>query len=365
MFYFCLMVGNQKPNEILKARGTATRPAVRYDSLTRSSEADGWDIPDEDFVLKTEVTCETPRSVIARNTSPDISFDRSINPYRGCEHGCVYCFARPSHAYLGLSPGLDFESKIIAKPNAADVLVKELSRRSYACRPLAIGTNTDPYQPIEAKMRIMRSILQVLRDWNHPVSIVTRGHTILRDLDILSTMAERRQTAVGVSVTTLDAALARKLEPRAPPPVVRLRMIRELANAGIPVRAMIAPVIPVLTDADLEALLQATRDAGATRASMMPIRLPLEVAPLFRDWLERHVPGQAKHIMNQIQAMRGGRDNDPRFGSRMRGEGVHAQLLRQRFRLALKRLGFKTDSQNLDCSKFAPPPRAGDQLSLF
>ena len=315
------MLPPRDPDERLKARGTDTRPDGRFEPHQRIREADGWDIPEESRLLRTQVTMERPRSIITRNTSPDISFDRSINPYRGCEHGCIYCYARPTHAYLGLSPGLDFETLITAKPDAAALLARELGRPGYRPAPIALGTNTDPYQPIEAKLAIMPGILRVLSDWNHPLSLVTRGATVLRDLDLLGDLAARRLVAVGVSVTSLDPATCRTLEPRAPAPAMRLRMIEGLARAGVPVRVMVAPVIPVLTDHEIERILQAARDAGATMASMIPVRLPLEVAPLFRDWLETHHPGKAAHVMTRIQAMRGGRDNDPRFGSRMRGEG--------------------------------------------
>ncbi|KRW94599.1 PA0069 family radical SAM protein [Paracoccus sp. MKU1] len=355
----------RNPDEILRARGTDSRPAARFEPYESAREHDGWDIPEEQSLLRTEITQERARSIIARNTSPDIPFDRSINPYRGCEHGCIYCFARPSHAYLGLSPGLDFETRIVAKPNAPELLEAEIGRRSYAVAPIAFGTNTDPYQPIEAKLGIMRGCLQVLHDWNHPLSLVTRGATVMRDTDLLGAMAAKGQVMVGISLTTLDADLARQMEPRAPAPATRLRMIRVLSDAGVPVRVMVAPVIPVLTEHELERIMQAARDAGASAASMIPIRLPLEVAPLFRDWLERHQPGKAAHVMARVKAMRGGRDNDPRFGKRMRGEGHEADLLHQRFRLARKRLGLAREAEVLDCSRFGPPPRAGDQLSLF
>lgn len=359
------MLPPRDPDQRLKARGTDTRPDGRFEAQRRERVHDGWDIPEESHLLRTEVVTERPRSIITRNTSPDISFDRSINPYRGCEHGCIYCYARPSHSYLGLSPGLDFETKITAKPDAAELLARELAQPSYKPAPIALGTNTDPYQPVEAKLAIMPGILRVLRDWNHPVTLVTRGQTVLRDLDLWAEMAAKDQAAVGVSVTTLDADLARALEPRAPAPATRIRMIRELARAGIPVRVMVAPVIPVLTEPEIEAILTAAREAGASTASMIPLRLPFEVAPLFRDWLERHRPGMAAHVMNRVQAMRGGRDNDPRFGHRFKGEGIEAQLALQRFRLARRRLGYAEGSPALDCTRFGPPPKAGDQLSLF
>ncbi|WP_347266843.1 PA0069 family radical SAM protein [Paracoccus sp. (in: a-proteobacteria)] len=355
----------RNPDEILRARGADSRPAARYERLHGEREDDGWDIPEAQSLLRTEVAEERARSIISRNASPDIPFDRSVNPYRGCEHGCIYCFARPSHAWLGLSPGLDFETRLTAKPNAPELLAAEIGRRGYAVAPIAFGTITDPYQPIEASRGIMRGCLQVLHDWNHPLSLVTRGALVLRDLDLLAAMAARGQAAVGVSVTTLDAALARQMEPRAPTPETRLRMIRALSDAGVPVRVMVAPVIPVLTEPEMERILLAARDSGARAASMIPLRLPLEVAPLFRDWLERHHPGRAGHVMARVRAMRGGRDNDPRFGSRMRGEGVEAELLQQRFRLACRRLGLARTGEVLDCSRFAPPPAAGQQLALF
>lgn len=353
------------PDEILKARATVSRPKGRFESVETERVSDGWDIPEERSLVRTEVAIERPRGIITRNTSPDIPFDRSLNAYRGCEHGCIYCFARPFHSYLGLSPGLDFETKLTAKATAAEVLAREIARPGYKVAPIALGTATDPYQPIEASHAVTRSVLTVLRDWNHPASLTTRGQTVLRDLVILSEMAARRQMTVGISLTTLDPKLARSLEPRAPTPATRLRMIAELSAAGVPVRVQVAPVIPVLTEPELEAILAAAREAGARHASMIPLRLPHEVAPLFRDWLARNAPGRAAHVMARVQAWRGGRDNDPRFGSRMRGEGVEAELLRQRFRLARRRLGFDERVEPLDCSRFGPPPATGDQLSLF
>ncbi|MGA0616836.1 PA0069 family radical SAM protein [Paracoccus sp. KR1-242] len=353
------------PEERLRARGADTRPDARFEPYQRIRESDGWDYPEDPVLLRTEVTIEQARSIIARNTSPDITFDRSVNPYRGCEHGCIYCFARPSHAYLGLSPGLDFETRITAKPNAPDLLAAEIGRRGYAVAPIAFGTNTDPYQPAEARLGIMRACIGVLSDWNHPMTLVTRGATVMRDVELLGDMAGRRLVTAGVSLTTLDAQLSRDLEPRAPSPTTRLKMIECLARAGVPVRVMAAPMIPVLNEHELERILTAARDAGASTAAMIPVRLPLEVAPLFRDWLDRHRPGMAAHVMSRIQAMRGGRDNDPRFGARMRGEGIEAELLHKRFKLAKKRLGLDGQSPVLDCSLFAPPPRSGDQLSLF
>lgn len=365
VFHPWRMLPPRDPDEILKARGAAHRPAGRFEPYQLAREPDGWDRPPDETLLRTEVTTEVPRRIITRNQSPDVPFDRSVNPYRGCEHGCIYCFARPTHAWLGLSPGLDFETRIIAKPAAPKLLEAEIARPGYAVAPIAFGTNTDPYQPAETRLAIMRGCLQVLHDWNHPLSIVTRGRTILRDLDLIGAMAARGQVFVGISLTTLDAALARQMEPRAPAPATRFKMIRALADAGVRVRIMLAPMIPALTDHEIESLLSAARAAGAATASMIPIRLPHEVAPLFRDWLDRHHPGRTAHVMSRIRAMRGGRDNDPRFGHRMRGEGVEAELMHQRFRLARRRLGYDTESPPLDASRFAPPPRAGDQLALF
>lgn len=359
------MLPPRNPDEKIKARGSDTRPEGRFELHQRVRESDGWDIDEEETLLRTDVVTEQPRSIITRNTSPDIAFDRSINPYRGCEHGCIYCYARPSHAYLGLSPGLDFETKITAKPNAAKLLEREIARKSYRVAPIAMGTNTDPYQPVESKMVIMPGILRVLRDWNHPVTLVTRGRTVLRDLDLWAELAAKNQAAIGISITTLDPELSRAMEPRAPAPATRLKMVHDLARAGIPVRVMVAPVIPVLTEPEIENILKAAREAGATTASMIPLRLPHEVAPLFRDWLDRYRPGMAAHIMNRVQAMRGGKDNDPRYGHRFKGAGNEFELTRQRFRLARKRLAYKEGGPPLDCTGFGPPPRKGDQLSLF
>ncbi|MCE5974560.1 PA0069 family radical SAM protein [Sinirhodobacter sp. WL0062] len=353
------------PRQRLKARGAANAPVGRFEPYLREWVHDGWEIIEEERLVRTEVSVERPRSVITRNTSPDVPFDRSINPYRGCEHGCIYCFARPSHGYLGLSAGLDFETKLVARPEAPVVLERELRRRGNEVAPIAIGTNTDPYQPLEAKMGVMRGLLEVLSAHNHPVTIVTRGAGVLRDLDILADMAARRLVHVGVSVTTLDADLARKMEPRAPAPATRIRMIRELSRAGIPVRVMAAPMIPGLTDHELEAILTEARRAGARAAGMLLLRLPNEVAPLFADWLERHVPLRAERVLGAIADMRNGQLNDPRFTSRMTGEGIEADLLAQRFAVSCRRLGFAQDLGTLDCTRFAPPPKAGDQLSLF
>jgi DNA repair photolyase len=347
------------------ARGTQAQPAPRFEATRREWEDDGWDLPEEERTVVREVAVERPRSVISWNTSPDLGFDRALNPYRGCEHGCIYCYARPTHAYLGLSPGLDFETRLVARPDAPQVLARELGRKGYKVAPLCLGSNTDPWQPVEAERGITRGVLEVLHDWRHPVTITTRGTLIERDLDILAPMAAEGLVQVGVSITTLDARLARAMEPRAPTPKRRLHIIARLAQAGVPVRLMLAPVIPGLTDHEMEAVMGAARAAGAAAAWWSLLRLPHEVSPLFRDWLDRHRPEAAAKVMSRLQAMRGGRDNDATFGRRFAGEGPVATLLRQRFRLAERRLGFTPGLPPLDCSRFRPPQRPGDQLSLF
>lgn len=349
----------------LRARGSATNPAGRFEPHGREVEHDGWDIPEDERLLRTEVREDRPRSLINYVASPDLPFDRTINPYRGCEHGCTYCFARPGHSYLGLSPGLDFETKLLAKPGAAQVLGRELARRSYRPATIAIGTNTDPYQPIEARYRIMRGILEVLSDWNHPVGIVTKGTLIERDIDILSDMARRNLVHVGISVTTLDPALSRSMEPRVPLPARRIATISRLAAAGVPVRIMASPVVPVLTEPELEAILAAGAGAGAGAASWILLRLPYEVAPLFRDWLARAYPGRAAHILNRLREMRGGADYDAEWGKRMRGEGPYAAIIARRFAVASRKFGLDRPLPPLDPGRFAPPPQPDQQLSLF
>lgn len=357
--------GDQRlPAEIRRGRGAATNFAGRFEPYARVRVDDGWDLPEDVQVLRTEVALEQPRRILTRNSSPDIPFDRSINPYRGCEHGCVYCFARPTHAYLGLSPGLDFETRLVAKPTAPRLLAAELSRRSYAPAPIGIGTNTDPYQPLEARLGIMRGVLEVLRDFRHPVSIVTKGTLIERDLDLLAPMAADGLVQVAVSVPTLDRNLARSMEPRAAAPERRLRVIGALAAAGVPVRVMVAPVIPGLTEHELEAILAAAREAGARAAAYVALRLPMEVAGLFAEWLERSQPGRAAKVMAAVREMHGGRDYDPAWGRRMTGEGVRADLLRSRFRLARSRLGLDRPLPALRRDLFRVPGKA-EQLSLF
>ncbi|HKX22120.1 MAG TPA: PA0069 family radical SAM protein [Rhizorhapis sp.] len=314
--------------------------------------------------LRTTVTVEHPKTILARNKSPDIAFDRSINAYRGCEHGCIYCFARPTHAFHDLSPGIDFESRLFAKPDAPKLLLAELSKRGYRPAPIAMGTNTDPYQPIEKDWRITRDCIRILRDCRHPLIITTKSDRVLRDLDLLSDMAKDGLVAVGISVTSLDPRIARTLEPRAPRPAKRLEAIRQIAAAGIPAHVNVAPVIPAITDHEMENILEAAALAGANSASFIIVRLPYEVAPLFRAWLEEHFPDRLAKVMGIINDIRGGRDNDPQFGSRMRGQGVWAELLRTRFRKACVRYGLNTAERlGLRTDLFRPP--AGDQMELF
>jgi DNA repair photolyase len=353
-----------------KGRGAVSNSVSRFDRLTRHSEPDGWAGDDDLPTLRTEVSIERLRSVISYNRSPDLPFDRSINPYRGCEHGCVYCFARPSHAYLGLSPGLDFETRLIARPDAPDVLRTELGRKSYKVAPIAIGTNTDPYQPIERDHGIMRRCLEVLEACGHPLAIVTKGALIERDLDILGRMARRGLVRVGISVTTLDPCLSRLMEPRAPAPARRLTVIRTLARAGVPVRVMASPLVPALTDPELEAILAAGKAAGARTASWIMLRLPQEVSPLVQEWLALHFPDRAGRIMARLREMHGGQDYDARWGHRMRGEGPYAEIIAHRFVVAMKRLGLKEKAPPMRCDLFVPPvgvprPAPGAQLSLF
>lgn len=346
-------------------RAAGSNPDVRFDRLRSEAVDDGWDPEQERPVLRTQVTEETARSVISRNTSPDLSFDRSINPYRGCEHGCIYCYARPSHAFLGLSPGLDFETKLIARPNAAAQLRKELSNPRYVPKMIGIGTNTDAYQPIEKKRQIMREVLQVLSDFNHPVGIVTKGTLIERDIDILAPMAAKGLVRVGISITTLDPKTSRAMEPRVPMPAARLRTMRRMTDAGIPVRVMVSPIVPALTDHELEAILQAAKDAGAVAASSIILRLPREVATLFRDWLNEHYPDRAARVMGRVRELHGGKDYDPAFGKRMTGQGEWAAMMQQRMKLATRKLDLDRSLPPLRTDLFAKPAAAGDQLSLF
>ncbi|MBB4568542.1 PA0069 family radical SAM protein [Rhizobium leucaenae] len=348
-----------------RGRGAGLNPSGRFEPLKRETFDDGWQTLEELPPFKTEVQVEKPRTAITRNDSPDISFDRSINPYRGCEHGCIYCFARPTHAYMGLSAGLDFESKLFAKPDAARLLERELAKPGYKPRVIAIGTNTDPYQPIEREWRIMRQILEVLNKANHPVAIVTKSALIMRDIDILKEMAAKNLVRVGISVTTLDRKLARTMEPRAATPPRRLEAIRALNEAGIQTAVMVAPIIPALNDHEIERILDAGKAAGAMEASYVMLRLPLEVSPLFRDWLLQNYPDRYRHVMSLIRSMRGGKDYDAEFGKRMKGAGPYAWQIGRRFEMATKRLGLTRRSIALRDDLFVPPDGSGVQLSLL
>ena len=346
----------------LRGRGSASNPANRFAPTRTESDAEWADeVPPS---IATEVREERSKTIISRNASPDLPFDRSLNPYRGCEHGCIYCYARPSHAYWDLSPGLDFETKLIARSNAVELLEAQLSSPSYRCAPINLGANTDPYQPIERQYRLTRGCLEVLLRHRHPVTIVTKGALILRDLDLLQALAAQRLVRVFVSLTSLDDELKRILEPRAAAPAARLRVIRRLHDSGVPVGVLCAPIIPQVNDAELEHLLAAARDAGADSAGYALLRLPHEVGPLFEQWLATHLPQRAAHVLSLIRQCRGGELYDARFGQRFRGEGPFAELLARRFAVAQRRLGFKRGSElpSLDCSRFAPP---GQQLKLF
>ena len=353
-----------------RGRGALSNVCGRFEHELREEADDGWGALDSLPAFKTEVTIERPRKVITRNDSPDLSFDRSINPYRGCEHGCVYCFARPTHAYMGLSPGLDFETKLFVKEGAAAALERELSAPAYQCRTIAIGTNTDPYQPIEKRYRIMRQVLEVLARHNHPVGIVTKSALVTRDIDILAPMAAKGLAKVALSVTTLDRKLARAMEPRAAAPERRLEAMAQLAAAGIPVSVMVAPVIPALNDTEIEAILARAHAAGAREAGYVLLRLPLEVSGLFKDWLLTHYPDKLRHVMALVRGARGGKDYDAAFGTRMSGEGPYAWVTGRRFELAAARLGFAKARSKLRTDLFAPPASSAPQarlrqLSLF
>ena len=363
------------PSAPTKGRGATFNPANRFRGEQREAVDDGWTTPvdeaggvDDPPPLKTIVRTQSARAIITRNDSPDIPFTQSINPYQGCEHGCIYCYARPTHAYLDLSPGLDFETKLFAKPNAAALLRAELAKPGYRCDPIAMGTNTDPYQPIEREWKVTRSVIEVLAGCDHPLMITTKGALIERDLDLLGPMAAKGLARVFISIAMLDRELARKLDPRAPTPQRRLAMIKALAEAGVPVGVNVAPVIPQLTDRDMEAILEAAAKAGARYAGWTMLRLPLEVAPLFRDWLAVHYPLRAAHVMSIVRQIRGGRDNEPRFHARMGGQGEFADLVRKRFAIACKRLGLNSDRDPpLDTKRFRPPSALGAaaQLDLF
>jgi len=358
-------VTREFPDRARKGRGATVNPDNRFAAHQREAWDDGWHRDEAGApVLNTTLAVDASRTVITYNQSPDVGFDRSINPYRGCEHGCVYCFARPSHAYLDLSPGLDFESRLFYKPDAVAQLTRELAAPNYRCAPIAVGINTDAYQPVERKLKLTRGILETLVNLQHPFSIVTKSALIERDIDLLQIAAQRRQVHIAVSITTLDRHLARRMEPRAAAPQRRLEVIARLREAGIPVTVLVAPVIPVLTDHEMEAILSAAREAGAQNAGYVLLRLPHEIKTLFAEWLDAHEPLKAGHVLSRVRDMRGGREYDARFGARMRGTGVLAELLAQRFQLAHRRLGFEAPAP-LDCASFSPPKLPGEQLSLF
>jgi DNA repair photolyase len=358
-------IGTAVDRDRRRGRGTTSNATGRYEPLARVVFDDGWQNLDDLPPFKTSVTVDATRKIITRNESPDISFDRSINPYRGCEHGCVYCFARPTHAYLGLSPGLDFESKLFMKPNAPELLERELSAPGYAPKIIAIGTNTDPYQPIERQHQIMRRILEVLERAGHPVGIVTKSALVLRDLDILARMAKRDLVKVAISVTTLDAKLARTMEPRASTPQRRLDALRQLVKAGVPASTLVAPVIPAINDAEIERILDAVAATGVRHAGYVLLRLPLEVRDLFREWLMANFPDRHRHVFKLIRDMRGGKDYDSTFGTRMTGKGPIAWMIGRRFEVACERLGLNATSVKTTTEYFHPPLPASEQLSLF
>jgi DNA repair photolyase len=351
-----------------KGRGAASNATGRFESEKREAFDDGWGSGEEAIAerVATTLSVDATRTIIARNDSPDIGFDRSINPYRGCEHGCIYCYARPSHAYLGLSPGLDFETRIFYKPRAAALLAAELRRKGYRCRPIALGSNTDPYQPAERRLGITRAILEVLRDFRHPVTIVTKSALIQRDLDILGDMATERLAVVTVSVTTLDRGLAHRMEPRAATPERRLETIAALAAAGVPTGVLAAPMIPALNDSEMEDILARAYAAGARVAGYTLLRLPLELKALFKEWLESHAPNKSAHVLSLVAQCHGGRIYDSAWSKRMTGTGPYAELLAARFDHACRRLGFhERSTDRLETARFCPPPQRGDQLALF
>ena len=365
---FDLQPSPEIPPKPIKGRGAAGNVAHRFSSNTRQAEDDGWE-PAEPSLPQTRLLVDSAKSIISRNDSPDIGFDQSLNPYRGCEHGCIYCYARPTHAYLGLSPGLDFETQIFHKPDAPRLLREELSHLDYVCSTIVLGTATDAYQPFERKERLTRALLEVMLETGHPVSVVTKSSLIVRDIDLWAELARQNLAHVGISLTTLDGPLARQLEPRACAPHARLEAMQKLSDVGIPVSVFASPLIPGLNDHELEKLLLAAHGHGASSAGYTLLRLPHEVAGLFREWLDWHAPEKASRIMSVLYDLRGGRANDARFGSRMKGLGHFAELIRQRFDLTCRRLGLSRKLPQLCCDRFKPPPpaRPADerQLSLF
>lgn len=357
----------RSPKKIFKGRGSLSNPEGRFEKTVHRSEDDGWAREEKDAPRPaTHVRIEQARSIISRNDSPDVPFEQSINPYRGCEHGCIYCFARPSHAYLNLSPGLDFETRLFAKANAAELLRKELARPGYCCSPINLGANTDPYQPVEREHRITRSILEVLRETRHPCTIVSKNALVERDLDLLVPMAQEHLVHVFISCAHLDNRLAAKLEPRASAPHRRIQAIRNLSEAGVPCGVLVAPIIPALNDRDMERVLQAAAEAGAKAAGYTTLRLPHELKQLFREWLAAHVPQRAEHVMSLVQQMNGGRDYDSDFRTRMHGQGAFAQLIARRFEVACAKYGYEhRGGVRLDTSRFAPPRAPSPQAELF
>ena len=357
--------GTMVERERRRGRGAQSNASGRYEPLARVAFDDGWQSLEDLPPFATSVSVDASRKVITRNESPDIGFDRSINPYRGCEHGCVYCFARPTHAYLGLSPGLDFESKLFVKPDAPALLERELSAPNYAPRTIAIGTNTDPYQPIERRYEVMRQILEVLESAGHPVGIVTKSTLVLRDIEILARMAKRKLVKVAISVTTLDPKLARIMEPRAPTPARRVEALRQLSAAGVPTAVMVAPIVPAVNDAEIERILDAAAAVGVSGAGYVMLRLPLEVRDLFREWLMANYPDRYRHVFKLIREMRGGKDYDSTWGRRMKGSGPYAWMIGRRFEVACEKLGLNEEKVKLTTEHFRPPRPSAVQLDLF
>jgi DNA repair photolyase len=353
------------PQDVRRGRGALSNPSGRFETERREWVDDGWGVLEDLPVFATKITRERPKTIITRNESPDISFDRSINPYRGCEHGCTYCFARPTHAYLGLSAGLDFETRLFVKDGAAELLERELSAPNYQPKTIAIGTNTDPYQPIEKQHRIMRSLLEVLARHNHPVGIVTKSALVTRDIDLLAPMAEKGLAKVALSVTTLDRKLARSMEPRASTPERRIEAIRQLSDAGIPTTVMVAPIIPAVTDSEIETILTRAHEAGAREAGYVMLRLPLEVEDVFGEWLLANAPDKYRHVFSLVRAMRDGKAYDSTWGKRQTGSGPYAWMTGRRFQIACERLGLNAQKRRLRTDLFLKPLREGAQLSLF
>ncbi|KAF1004623.1 MAG: hypothetical protein GAK28_03825 [Luteibacter sp.] len=366
MAYICTMPDPIPMTKVHKGRGAVSNPEGRFESTRRQAEDDGWYRDDDEHRPATEVREELARSVISRNESPDIGFDQALNPYRGCEHGCIYCYARPSHAYLNLSPGLDFETKLFAKTNLAETLRSELSKKNYICKPINIGSNTDPYQPIEKTWRLTRAALALLNECHHPCTIVTKNALIERDIDILAPMAERHLVQVFISINSLDNKLASKLEPRASAPHRRMQAVKTLRDAGIPVGVLVAPIIPALNEKDLEAIIERAAANGANSIGYTCVRLPHELKQLFREWLEQHFPDRATHVMSLIQQMNGGKDYDSNFATRMRGQGIFADVIRKRVQVACRKVGLHRAWDTwLDTGQFVPPRMHSPQGELF